>query len=332
MWKVLDRHIVSKGDVNFPCVPALAGQYASKLLGTWTSLGRAFTAAEAEQLRTALANVMTAGLERAAHALLMVHWEAEPPPTARLNYRLEVHAQTLQNKYEEWVKFRPPPLFGVHPDAKVMSVAAQLGEAGSAPVLDVGAGTGRNALALARLGHPTDAVEFVPSFCASMRQVTASETLPLRIVEGDFLSDEVPVEKAHFRLAVLSEVVTHFRDATEIEVAFSKLADALAPGGILLFNAFIGVAGYEPDTLVQQVAYSSLCSVFSRTDFGFLETDLPFEKVSDESAHDFEKAHLPPSAWPPTSWFVSWSQGRNVFEVAPGSSPMELRWLTYRRR
>jgi len=34
MLRILDRRIVGRGDVVFPCVPALAGQYALKLLGT----------------------------------------------------------------------------------------------------------------------------------------------------------------------------------------------------------------------------------------------------------------------------------------------------------
>lgn len=47
---------------------------------------------------------------------------------------------------------------------------------------------------------------------------------------------------------------------------------------------------------------------------------------------DFEKAHLPATAWPPTGWYVGWSKGRSVFEVSDGSAAMELRWLAYRRR
>jgi 2-polyprenyl-3-methyl-5-hydroxy-6-metoxy-1,4-benzoquinol methylase len=220
--------------------------------------------------------------------------------------RLEIHTRTVEEEYNEWVKSRPPPLFGAHPDAKVMNAAATLGEAHVSPVLDIGAGTGRNALPLARLGHPTVAVEMVSALCDQLRQAQASEMLPLQIVQADVLSPQVVLERGRYRLAVLSEVVTHFRDVAQIRVTFSKLSDALAPGATLLFNA--------------------------RSDFAFLETELPLRKISDESAHDYEKAHAAPTAWPPTNWYVSWSRGRNLFDLPEGKGPVELRWLLYQRR
>jgi hypothetical protein len=72
--------------------------------------------------------------------------------------------------------------------------------------------------------------------------------------------------------------------------------------------------------------------LFSRSDLSFLVNELPFELVSDESAFEFEKAHTEPSAWPPTTWFESWSQGSNVFDMPVGKAPIELRWLMYRRK
>jgi hypothetical protein len=53
--------------------------------------------------------------------------------------------------------------------------------------------------------------------------------------------------------------------------------------------------------------------------------------IADDSVCDYEKAHLPTDAWPPTAWFESWSTGRDVFkDVARESSPIDLRWLVYR--
>jgi hypothetical protein len=58
---------------------------------------------------------------------------------------------------------------------------------------------------------------------------------------------------------------------------------------------------------------------------------LPLELIADDSVCDYEKAHLPTDAWPPTAWFESWSTGRDVFkDVARESSPIDLRWLVYR--
>jgi hypothetical protein len=59
--------------------------------------------------------------------------------------------------------------------------------------------------------------------------------------------------------------------------------------------------------------------------------DLPFELVSDEPAHAYEKAHQPAEAWPPTSWFEDWSRGYNCYGLKRGAPPMELRWLHYQK-
>ena len=57
----------------------------------------------------------------------------------------------------------------------------------------------------------------------------------------------------------------------------------------------------------------------------------PLELISDESVHDYEKDHLPPQGWPPTSWYVNWVSGLDVFDVPREDSPIELRWLVYRK-
>ena len=59
---------------------------------------------------------------------------------------------------------------------------------------------------------------------------------------------------------------------------------------------------------------------------------LPLEFVADESVYEYEKAHLPDGAWPPTGWYAGWVTGLDVFDVPPEQCPIELRWLTYRKR
>ena len=58
---------------------------------------------------------------------------------------------------------------------------------------------------------------------------------------------------------------------------------------------------------------------------------LPFERVTDESVLEFEHEHLPAEAWPPTGWFVPWVAGQDLFDIPENRSPVELRWLSYRR-
>jgi uncharacterized protein YndB with AHSA1/START domain len=54
-------------------------------------------------------------------------------------------------------------------------------------------------------------------------------------------------------------------------------------------------------------------------------------RVSDESTHDFERAHLPAAAWPPTGWFEDWARGRDLYHLPGSTAPHELRWLVYRK-
>ena len=58
---------------------------------------------------------------------------------------------------------------------------------------------------------------------------------------------------------------------------------------------------------------------------------LPLELVADDSVYDYEKAHLPDGAWPPTSWYAEWVSGQDVFDVAREECPIEMRWLVYQK-
>lgn len=60
-------------------------------------------------------------------------------------------------------------------------------------------------------------------------------------------------------------------------------------------------------------------------------SELPLELVADDSVYDYEKAHLPPGAWPPTTWYADWVSGRDLFAVEREMSPIELRWLVFQK-
>jgi hypothetical protein len=130
----------------------------------------------------------------------------------------------------------------------------------------------------------------------------------------------------------MSEVVSHFRDVAEVRLAFEKFAEALVPGGLVLINTFLASDGYKPDPTVRQVAETAWSAVFTRDELRFITDELAFEYLSDESAYEYEKLHLPAAEWPPTPWFESWTRGRNVVDLPADTSPIELRGLLYRRR
>jgi len=324
----LDKRLTFKGNMLFPCIPVMADDFSTKLSTVWATLGRTISSEEREQLQIGMRAALKHGYEVSPHGAILVSWDARPG--APVTYEAELHEQSLIDRYDEWAEVRTGPLFGAAPDAKVMSLSSTLGN--EAPVLDVGAGTGRNALALAAKGHPTDAIELVPAFCKKMRDTAAHSSLPLRVFEADILSEEIQLDRARYRLALASEVLSHFGTGDEARALFVKLADAISPGGLLLFNVFLGKDGYEPDRLAREFGHTWFASLFSRRELSFLVDELPFELVSDESVFEFEKAHTEPTAWPPTSWFESWSQGTNIFDVPVGKAPIDLRWLVYRRK
>jgi len=328
IMRTLENRMIFRGSLQFPCMPVMADEFASRLTTAWAMLGRTISSEEREQLRVGLHAALSHGYEESPNGAIVISWEAGPG--APVTYTAELVGQSLNDRYNDWLETRTGPLFGAHPDAKVMRIASTLGF--GSPVLDVGAGTGRNALALAAKGYATDAIELVPAFCETMRGSVRGSSLPLRVFEADILSAEFRLERARYRLALASEVLTHFRTADEARALFVKLADALAPEGLLLFNVFLGKNGCEPDRLARELGATWFTSLFSRKDLSFLVEELPFELISDESAYEFEKAHTDPSAWPPTEWFEHWSRGCNIYNMPADKTPVELRWLVYRRK
>ena len=102
-----------------------------------------------------------------------------------LNYTVKAEWQTIENTYEHWVANRKPPLFGTEPDARVWALAGEAADPRTHRVLDIGAGTGRNALALARRGHPVDVVEMTPKFADIIRAEAEREALDVRVIQRD---------------------------------------------------------------------------------------------------------------------------------------------------
>jgi SAM-dependent methyltransferase len=321
------------GEIKFPCVPGLLDHYVKSLLTTWETLGRPFSQAETNRLREILKEKLDQGFAESQYARLIVKYNTVPPPHPGLDYFVSVGVADIQSTYKSWVDHREGPLFGAQPDAKVMRLAAELGAPAEVPVLDVGAGTGRNTLPLSRAGFPTDAIELTPALCEVLRKEVQKQNLPIKVFEGDVLDMNVPLPTAHYKLIVLAEVVaSHFRDVAQVRALTRRAAELLVPGGVLLYSAFVASDGWKPDELSRQYSQLCWCPIFTRTELDDLTLDFPFEKFSDESVHDYEKQHLKPEQWPPTVWFVKWSLGSDVFALPAGRAPMELRWLAYRRR
>jgi len=333
MLRRLPRRIAARGEVMFAAVPSLIDHYQQMLLQVFSSLGRVFNEEEKTHLRTVLETWLKTGWEQSPYTRLLVRYETDPPPKTTISYKVALNVVTISDEYEHWTKTRTPPLFGAHPDCKVMDLAAAQGDAPGTPVLDIGAGTGRNTLPLARAGFPTDAIELAPALAKVLRDDAESAGLPIRVFEGDATNRELGVPQGYYQVVVLAEVVaSHFRNVAHLKQLFEAVVDMMRPGGYLLFSAFLPLDGYKPDATARELGEVFWCVVFTRAEFEQAMAGLPLERVDEESTLDYEREHLPAEAWPPTGWFEQWSGGRDLFDLPPARAPLELRWLTYRKK
>jgi SAM-dependent methyltransferase len=121
--------------------------------------------------------------------------------------------------------------------------AAQLGA--DAPVLELGCGTGRVSLPIARAGHPVTGVDLSPAMLERFREKLAAEAAEVRarvrLHEGDIRDFDVaaPTNARGFELAIAPFRV--FQHMTTIDDQLRCLATVrrhLAPGGRFAFDVF----------------------------------------------------------------------------------------------
>ncbi len=211
-----------------------------------------------------------------------------------------------------------------------MQLARELGSPRKVHYLDVGAGHGRNTLPLARLGHPTDAVEPIPEVAAVLEARVAAAGLAVRVVRGDFLDPAFPLPREKYHLVSLSEVGTQMRGLTPVRGLLRRLADVLEPSGVGLLHVFVARAGYLPGPVTREFAEAVSSPMYTREELEDAAFGLPLRLVSDESVRAYEQKHLG-AAFPPAPWYPAWVSGQHVFDLPEGESPVALRWLVYRR-
>jgi len=328
----LPQRLRASAEYRVPPVPALLEHYVQLFNNIWLGIGRVFSAEDIEQFRAGLKLNLDRAWASSPYSRILVTFATDPPPQTSLSWRIDVETMTMADEYEHWVQTRSPPLFGKHPDAKIFELARGLGEPSQVPILDIGAGTGRNTLPLARAGFPADAVEFAPALAKILRDDAEKEGLPVKVFEGDMFDAKLGISPGYYRILLLAEVVaSHFRTVNEVRALFQIAARLLPTNGLLVFSAFLSSDGYKPDDLARQMSQVFWCNLFTRREVQDALEGEPFQLVSDESAQAYEKANLPADAWPPTGWFETWTGGQDLFELPAGKPPLELRWLVYRK-
>ncbi len=325
--KLLHRSVVS-GKITIPAAPGMIDEYVELCANTFESIGRKFSHNDLARLKEVLHGQLDAAFRSSPRSHIVITYDA--PIGGVVNYHAKAEWFTVEGAYENWLSTREPPLFGSEPDARVMALARQFPVPPAHPVLDIGGGTGRNALALARLGFPVDVVELTAKFADVIRTDSDRETLNVRVITRDVF-DTMDDLRHDYGMILLSEVVTDFRNTEQLRALFELAGQCLADDGILVFNAFLARNGYEPDDGVRQLGQQCYTTIFTRAEFGDALSGLPLRLVSDDSVYDYEKAHLPAESWPPTSWYADWVSGRDVFNVPREESPIELRWLVYQK-
>lgn len=327
MARRLYRRSIAAGSITVPAVPAMIDEYVTMCKNLFATVGAQPSADEIAQLTTMLETELARAYRASQRSNVVISYHA--PFGIGMNYRVTAEWMTVAGDYDTWVASREGPLFGTEADARVSALAAEAVDPRAYRVLDIGAGTGRNALALARRGHPVDAVEITPKFAEIIRSGAEREALDVRVIESDAFDTEGV--RSDYQLIVASEVLPEFRSTQELRGVLELASDCLAPGGQLVFNAFLAHPGYVPDDAALELGQQCHTMIFTRDELTTARQGLPLELVADDAAVDYEKTHLPPGAWPPTKWFPGWAHGLDLFDVEPEQSPIELRWLTYRK-
>ncbi len=329
----LNARITHRGEVLLPCIPAALGYYLQHFEQLFHLFGRPLSPQEQQQVRELVGQTLLQGFAASPSAMMLLKYEVVGSATLQkeLSCSVAIAVPSLAEQYQQWSGMDDSPLFGQHPDAKVMDLLPELGEPASAPVLDVGSGPGRNALPIARLGFPVEALELTPEFATQLQQTAQAENLPLTIWQTDLFDPLIQLKSQHYQLVLLSEVVPHFRQVEQLRQMMLILSQALRPAGLLLFNLFLAIDHYEPTAMEREMAQVAWSSLFTPAELATALEGLPLKLISNESVLDYEKAHLPAVAFPPTPWFENWASGKSAFPLPTGKPPIELRWLLYQR-
>jgi len=127
-----------------------------------------------------------------------------------------------------------------------LPVWRELAAAAGGPVLDVGCGTGRVALDLAREGYHVLGVDIEPAFVAALRERASNRGLEASAEVSDVLDLEV---RGEFALVLMPmQTIQLLAGADERRAALEGMRESLAPRGLIAIAIVSGRLGTDsPD-------------------------------------------------------------------------------------
>ena len=328
----LHRGAAVTGSITIPAVPAMLEEYVGLCIETFTAFGVQFDDEQRDNLRKILDSELNQAFTSSPRSEILITYDS--PVGRSVNYHVSARWSSVESAYDHWVSTREPPFFGKEADARVIAASQEVADPSECPVLDIGAGTGRNALALARRGHPVDALEMSGGFAELLREQARKETLSIRVIQQEITAARELLPR-DYRLIVVSEVASDFRSTDELRALFEIAAECLLPGGHLVMNLFLPEGDYVPDESARQRGLQAYSAIFTREELAVATAGLELECCDETEVLSYEKKHLPPESWPPTKWYEGWVSGLDVFsfetKIPPTSAPISLRWLVYRK-
>ena len=132
--------------------------------------------------------------------------------------------------HEHWdVQWQDAPPKWTEAEAEVLDWCKA--HAPGSRILDLGAGVGRHALALARLGHSIEAVDAAPVGLAVIDRQAQQEALPVTTHLGSMTDLPLPDASCDH---VLSWNVIYHGDETVVRASIAEIRRVLKPGGTFL--------------------------------------------------------------------------------------------------
>ncbi len=155
-------------------------------------------------------------------------------------------------------------------DAEVVSLVKLIELDSPLKILDLACGFGRHANRLAALGHSVTGIDYMPGFLKIAREKAGEMGVQVDYRQGDMR--QIDFEDEFDRVVLLFTSFGYFKDS-ENEQVIQRMARALKPGGILMFDtlnrdaALMHLTGSEvidkgKDLLINRMSFDTLTGRF----------------------------------------------------------------------